>query len=148
MSSFQAVFLSLHISLCTFDASTLASFHALPSSISFPIRPPVSTMADSSNPTDLHLEIAFGIFGILSLAVAIANLHSRHSLGAAWLRSLRSCFRRLKGPREGLHHDEENSIDMLSLSSVDIPSPGISFDATSMPMQESASTIHYGRLNA
>lgn len=143
----QAIFQSLHISLCTSDASSFASFHVFPSSISHPIRPPVSAMADPSNPTDLHLQIAFGIFGILSLAVAIASLHSRHSLGAAWLRSLRSCFRRLKGPREGLHRDEEDSVGMLSLSSVDIPSPRISFDDTPVSMQESASTIDYGRLN-
>jgi hypothetical protein len=97
-------------------------------------------MGESTGSMDLKIQIAFGLFGILSLAVAIASVHPQNSLGAAWYRSVRASFR---GTRRRTHQDsvlilddsmvqedDESSIGITRISSieVDIPSSRLSLD--------------------
>jgi hypothetical protein len=97
-------------------------------------------MGESTGSMDLKIQLAFGLFGILSLAVAIASVHPQNSLGAAWFRSVRACFRGTRRRTnqdsvlilddETVQEDDESSIGMTRISSieVDIPSSRLSLD--------------------
>jgi hypothetical protein len=86
---------------------------------------------------DLRFQIVFGIFGLLSLFIAVANLHPRDSLGAAWYWSIRSCFgvqRRRTPPEIDIelgdmpYRDDVKTAELFSVTSVEIPSPRLSLD--------------------
>jgi hypothetical protein len=79
-----------------------------------------------ADPVDIKLQIAFGLSGIISIIIAIANLHPKNSLGAEWFRSIRACVRGT-GRRTHRHddiisnedmwqEDEESSVAMLKPS--------------------------------
>ncbi|KAF2625672.1 hypothetical protein BU25DRAFT_412327 [Macroventuria anomochaeta] len=97
-------------------------------------------MADTSNSMDLKVQIAFRVFVVFSLIVIVANLHPQHSLGAAWFRSICSCFRSSFRPRINDHNDtrikdilekdEKNEVGMFRSTSIDVPSSRMSFDDT------------------
>jgi hypothetical protein len=103
-----------------------------------------------ADPVDIKLQIAFGLSGIISIIIAIANLHPKNSLGAEWFRSIRACVRGT-GRRTHRHddiisnedmwqEDEESSVAMLKISSVNIAILSSRLSLKDFPVQQIRST--------
>jgi hypothetical protein len=90
-------------------------------------------MSETSTSTDIKLQICFGIFAVLNLIAGLAGLHTRDSLGAAWIRytrSLRQISTEENHDLRGLMSDgeEEYYVGLARLDTISIPSSRISFD--------------------
>ena len=90
-------------------------------------------MTDANAALDIKLQIGFGVFVILGLIIALAGVHSRDSLGAIWYHAIRYwLFDWVHISEPGTismnESDEEASIGLIRLNSIQIPSFRISFD--------------------
>jgi|SRR5690242_4835892 len=101
-------------------------------------------MSNSTDLTDIRLQVAFGIFSVFSLIVAVASVHPQNSLGAAWYRGLRNYTRRPRAPinqsdleandssYEFVYEDNMDTPEMVRVS-IDIPSPTLFFGNIAWP---------------
>ncbi|KNG52343.1 hypothetical protein DDE82_000551 [Stemphylium lycopersici] len=74
-------------------------------------------MSNTYSPTELGLQICFGIFGVLSTIATIASLHRHDSLGCVLLRHMM---------RGRVHHDgaHDDEVALRSLQDPDDPADG------------------------
>lgn len=109
---------------------------------------PYQTMSNSTDLTNIRLQVAFGIFSVFSLIIAVASIHPQNSLGAAWYRGLRYYTRRPRVPisQSDLEandssydssygfvcEDDMDTPEMVRVS-IDIPSPTLFFGNIAWP---------------